>query len=78
MFQTPSTESNWENIAKEFERQWNFPRCIGPIDGRHIQIKQPRNSGLYYFSYKGVFSIALLALADTNYNFIYIDVNWKG
>ena len=35
--------------------------------------KQSQNSVSYYFIYKVLFIIVLLALVDANYKFIYVD-----
>lgn len=28
-----------EKIATEFEEKWNFPNCIGAINGKHVIIQ---------------------------------------
>ena len=44
------------------------------MDGWHLQLKRPCNSGSHYFDYKSSFSIVLLALVDVDYKFLYVDV----
>ena len=36
-FRTPVSAEEWLNIAKSVEDQWNLPRVVGAIDGKHIQ-----------------------------------------
>ncbi|KYN50462.1 Putative nuclease HARBI1 [Trachymyrmex cornetzi] len=74
----PSNELEWKVIAQEFENKWNFPNCIGGIDGEHVRIDPPLQSGSYYFNYKGTFSIVLMAVVDANLRFIYVDIGTNG
>ena len=73
----PSKEE-WLQIAENFERSANFPNCLGAIDGKHIRIIKPQKSGSMFLNYKNFFSIVLMAVVDSNYNFIYIDVGAYG
>ncbi|XP_062571585.1 uncharacterized protein LOC134233621 [Saccostrea cucullata] len=74
----PSTPEEWERIANDFEMKWNFPNCIGAIDGKHITIRNPVGSGSRFYNYKGFYSIVLMAVVDADYNFIYIDIGCNG
>lgn len=73
----PSTKG-WLKIASEFEKSWNFPNCLCAIDGKHIAIQCPPNSGSSYFNYKGHLSIVIQAVVDANAKFIIIDVGDYG
>lgn len=78
LFQVPRTKEEWELVQRKFEVHWNFPNCVGAIDGKHVQIRCPAESGSNYYNYKGTFSIILFALVDAEYNFLYIDVGANG
>ena len=49
---TPTTANEWMKISNDFESFWNFPNCLGAIDGKHISIKKPMHSGTDYYNYK--------------------------
>jgi hypothetical protein len=76
--QIPTTEEDWQQIASDFQLKWNFPNCIGAIDGKHILIQKPQKSGSVFRNYKQAFSIVLMAVVDANYRFIYVDVGADG
>lgn len=68
------TQELWTKIEEEFRTIWNFPNCIGAIDGKHVNIRAPWNSGSLYFNYKKYFSTVLLAVVDAKYKFIIVDI----
>jgi hypothetical protein len=76
--QTPCTEDQWLAIAHQFSTRWNFDHCIGALDGKHIVIRPPPNTGSEFYNYKHTFSVVLLALVDADYRFIYVDIGTNG
>lgn len=74
----PQSVEQWLEVAREFERRWQFPHCLGAVDGKHVQIIAPPSSGSSYYNYKGFHSIVLLAIADADCNFLAVDVGCNG
>lgn len=68
----------WNEIASGFLQNTNFPNCLGAIDGKHIRIIHPSDSGSLYYNYKNYFSMVLLAVCDSNYLFTFVDVGSYG
>ncbi|XP_018575037.1 protein ALP1-like [Anoplophora glabripennis] len=73
----PSSKE-WLEIAEDYESIWHFPHCIGAIDGKHIVMQAPANSGSIYYNYKRTHSFNLTGVADSHYRFILVDVGAAG
>ncbi len=49
---TPITPNDWMVIANNNSRKWQYHHCLGAMDGKHVAIRKPMNSGSYYYNYK--------------------------
>ncbi|XP_037567439.2 uncharacterized protein LOC119463717 [Dermacentor silvarum] len=78
LYMKTPTEEEWREIATGFSNRWQFPNCLGAVDGKHVQLKCPRNAGSMYFNYKGTHSIVLMAVVDSQYLFRLVDVGAPG
>ena len=74
----PRTQEEWKEVADAFEDKWNFPNCLGAMDGKHVMIVAPAKSGSLFFNYKKTFSIVLLAICKANYEFLMVDIGEAG
>ncbi|XP_073821385.1 uncharacterized protein [Musca autumnalis] len=67
----PTSADEWRSTALHFGKKWNFFHCLGSIDGKHVAIRKPANSGSMYYNYK-------MAVVNSNYEFIMVDVGSNG
>ncbi|KAL4714708.1 hypothetical protein ACJJTC_005198 [Scirpophaga incertulas] len=35
----------WKKISEDFHNKWNYPNCLGALDGKHIKIQAPAKIG---------------------------------
>ena len=70
----PSTTQEWSRIACQFEERWNFPNCLGAVDGKHIVMQPPAGAGSHFYNYKHTHSVVLMAVAGPAYEILYADV----
>lgn len=73
----PQGPSEWLQISEQFSK-WNFYNCLGSVDGKHVTLQKPRNSGSVYFNYKSRLSLVLMAICDANYRFVFVDIGQPG
>lgn len=70
-------EDIWKQSSVGF-KSLGFPNCCGAIDGKHLKIQSPANSGSMIFNHLKTFSTVLLAICDANKNFVYVDIGAYG
>nr|CAH7719015.1 unnamed protein product [Callosobruchus chinensis]CAH7733013.1 unnamed protein product [Callosobruchus chinensis]CAH7753395.1 unnamed protein product [Callosobruchus chinensis] len=74
----PSSKERWLEIAENYYKRTNFPNCVGSVDGKHIRLISPLHSGSAFYNYKKFYSVVLLAVVDSEYRFIAVDVGAYG
>ena len=75
---SPEKMEEWKQIAEQFEDEWDFPHCLGAVDGKHICIDCPKNGGSTFFNYKNFHSTVLMAVCDARYCFSFVDIGSYG
>lgn len=73
----PTSSSEWQEVACTFSTAWNFPNCLGALDGKRFLVQNPSNSGSEHYNYK-YHSVIVLGLVDADYKFLYVDVSAQG
>jgi len=57
---------------------WNFPNCLGAIDGKLVHVQHPVKCGAQYFNYKCTFSVSMMVVVDARYRFLFVVVGAQG
>ena len=74
----PTTEEEVKEKTDKFFDHWQFPQCLGAVDGTHIYIKQPSDNATYFINHKGRFSLDVQACCDYICYFMDVVVKWPG
>ena len=74
----PGHTKEWHDLVDETFRCWQFPNCFAAVDGKHIGVVCPPDSGSDYFNYKRFYSVVLLAFVDYDYRFLIAKVGAQG
>ena len=48
----PNSVPEWKLIANDFEQKWQFPNCLGALDGKHIIINSPKKQEVFIITTK--------------------------
>ena len=77
----PNNSEKLKEVMAAFEEKWQYPSCIGAVDGCHLPIKCPRGgqeSAKEYHNFKNFFSIVLMALVDSKQRFMWASSGFPG
>ena len=68
----------WQTVVDGFLQRWQFPQCVGAMDGSHIPIIAPPVNAKDYYNRKGFHSILLQGVVDHQCRFMDIYIGWPG
>ena len=74
----PKTKEEVEEHARNFYNRYDFPQCIGAVDGTHIKIKRLVDNPTNYVNRKGYFTLNCQGTVGCNYCFIDVLIKWPG
>ena len=74
----PATPDGWKEVADDIWKRWNFPHCLGGHRWEACSSETPEEVSSLFHNYKGFFPIFLLAIVDSDYKFMYVDVGQSG
>ena len=74
----PTTQQEWQSIADRFYERWQWPNCVGAIDGKHVRIEDHPGAGSLNFNYKQYHSLLLIAMVDADYRLVMVDIGANG
>ena len=74
----PSSDQEIVDTIHDFLVRYDYPMCIGSVDGTHISVKAPVESQVDYFNYKKFHSIVMLASVNCSLQFTYVNVGAPG
>ena len=78
LIRLPITEAEVQEKTKNFFERFQFPQCMGAVDGTHIDIKRPSHKATDFINRKSWFSINVQACCDYNGQFMDVVVKWPG
>ncbi|XP_072320000.1 uncharacterized protein [Eucyclogobius newberryi] len=76
-FKCPDTAEEWQEVARGFQSERDFPNCVGALDGRHLNVCAPPETS-ESSSPKQEASVSLMALVDSKHKFQFVDVACNG
>ena len=67
-----------KEVVSSFASEYNFPQCVGAVDGTHIPITSPQECPADYFNRKGWHSVIMQGTVNNRGLFIDVYIGWPG